>query len=379
MSLWPTDQLFRTPATYPAPGFEAEGVRALFYEGLPWRGRPTRIFAWYGAPPHAPGERLPAMVLVHGGGGTAFPDWVRLWMERGYAALAMDTCGGVPSWRETPYSSPCWPRHAHSGPAGWGNFAQAHLPPEEQWAYHAVAAVVLGHSLLRSFPEVDPSRIGVTGVSWGGVLTCLAAGLDPRFAFAAPVYGCGCLGGASVGLTALAGVERAKVERWLELWDPATLLPQAAMPMLWVSGTNDLAFPLDSLQASYRLPQGARHLAIRVRMPHAHGGPGEKPPEIHALAEALCRGGAPLPVITGQGREGRQAWVTFASATPPARAELNYTRALGHWTDRFWNTAPATLEGTTVHAQLPAGTTVYFFNLFDDHDRVTSSEHVELA
>ena len=39
MTLWPTDVLFRTPALDPAPGFEAEGVRALFYEGLPWRGR----------------------------------------------------------------------------------------------------------------------------------------------------------------------------------------------------------------------------------------------------------------------------------------------------------------------------------------------------
>jgi hypothetical protein len=36
------------------------------------------------------------MVLIHGGGGTAFADWVRLWTGRGYAAIAMDLCGCVP-------------------------------------------------------------------------------------------------------------------------------------------------------------------------------------------------------------------------------------------------------------------------------------------
>ena len=43
----------------------------------------------------------------------------------------------------------------------------------------------------------DRGRVEVearsTGVSWGGYLTCIASSLDPRFAFAAPVYGCGAL------------------------------------------------------------------------------------------------------------------------------------------------------------------------------------------
>ena len=171
---FPIDALFTTPRSHPAPGFEADGVRALFFESLPWLGRQTRVFAWYGAPQATAGEKFPAMVLVHGGGGTAFPDWVRHWNARGYAALAMDTCGGVPTWNERPYSRKPWPRHEFSGPVGWGrdpeSFAPG-LPPGDQWPFHAVAAVLLGHSLLRSFPEVDPARIGLSGISWGGYLT----------------------------------------------------------------------------------------------------------------------------------------------------------------------------------------------------------------
>ena len=49
------------------------------------------------------------------------------------------------------------------------------------------------------------------------------------------------------------------------------------MPWLWVTGSNDFAYTMDALQRSYRLPKGLRHLCIRLRMPHGHGGAGRKP------------------------------------------------------------------------------------------------------
>ena len=39
------------------------------------------------------GRKFPAVVLVHGGGGKAFPQWVAKWAEEGYAAIAMDLGG----------------------------------------------------------------------------------------------------------------------------------------------------------------------------------------------------------------------------------------------------------------------------------------------
>ena len=71
------------------------------------------------------------------------------------------------------------------------NFAESEA--NQMWTYHAVAAVVRGHSLLASRPEVDSSRIGITGISWGGYLTCIVAGIDDRLKVAVPVYGCGFL------------------------------------------------------------------------------------------------------------------------------------------------------------------------------------------
>ena len=77
-TMWNLEKLSQPPQTYPAPDWKEAGVEALFYDGLPWKGKPTRAFAWIGMPAHAPGEKVPAMVLVHGGGGTAFADWLRL-------------------------------------------------------------------------------------------------------------------------------------------------------------------------------------------------------------------------------------------------------------------------------------------------------------
>jgi dienelactone hydrolase len=373
---WDLAVLGKPPATDPASEPKAKDVRSLYYEGPPFQGKPTRVFAYYGTPKLAAGKPVPAMVLIHGGGGTAFDAWVRLWNSRGYAAIAMDLCGCLPIGT---YGH--WQRHPAGGPPGWGGFDQLDWPARDQWTYQAVADVLLAHSLLRSLPEIDRDRIGVTGLSWGGYLTCIVAGVDPRFRFAVPVYGCGFLGDDSAWLGQFKQLGPEKAGRWLSWWDPSVYLRQAKMPMLWVTGTNDFAYPMDSLQRSYHLPTGPRTVCLRVRMPHGHGGAGENPAEIHALADALLQGGMPLVKITGQGRQGEQAWATYAAASPLERAELNFTCDLGVWQKRKWETTAARIDALhhRVTAQLPAGVTTYYFNLIDRRQLIVSTEHEELA
>jgi dienelactone hydrolase len=403
---WDMAKLSQPPATYPAPGFEAEIARpatpalqrsiasatspaqsspapapdsapqhihALFFDGLPWHGKPTRVFAFIGMPEHKPGDKVPGMVLVHGGGGTAFAEWVKLWTSRGYAAIAMDTCGCTPGGEQAKR-----PRHEHGGPPGWGGWDQTDEAVEDQWSYHAVADVVLAHSLLRAQSDVDTDRTGVTGISWGGYLTCIVAGVDDRFRFAVPVYGCGFLGDNSTWLPNFAKMGKEKAGEWLDLWDPSRYLPRAKMPLLWVDGTNDFAYPLDSLQKSYRLPTGPRTLCTRVRMPHGQG-PGATPEEIRAFADSILKNGAPLARITGQGREGDRIWAAFESRTPITKAEINFTEDSGAWKERKWETLPAEIvaEQHKASAPIPAGAKVFYLNLIDERGLVVSSEHIE--
>jgi dienelactone hydrolase len=363
-------------------GEEKDGVQSLFYEGLPWRGRRTRIFAYCGVPQaDAP---VPGIVLVHGGGGSAFAPWVKLWNRRGYAAIAMDTCGCISGGGHMNHT-----RHEHGGPAGWGGFDHIDDPIEEQWCYHAVAAAIAGHSLLASSPGVDAQRIGTTGISWGGFLACILAGIDPRLRFAAPVYGCGFMDNGPIWAKQDQEGERAR--RWLALWDPCHYLPAARMPMLWLTGTNDFAFPMNAWQKSYRLPKGPRRLSLRLGLAHGHQGPGENPPEILAFADSITRGGRPLPELTvptsanpgpepaGEAIPAGPLVCRFAG--PLVRAELIYTTTTGPWIDRRWSVVDADIDPAAgiLSACAPGGVTACYFSGIDDRGLISSSEHLEAA
>lgn len=376
---WDIDHLATVPTTFPASEMQQDGVQSLYFEGVPFQGKPTRVFAYLGVPSIPEGGSVPAMVLVHGGGGTAFADWVRLWVSRGYAAIAMDLNGQLPVGS---YDS--WPRHEWAGPVGicspgQGGMDQTEWPLPDQWGYHAAAAVIRAHSLLRAQPGVDSSRIGLTGISWGGYLTCLSAGVDKRFRFAVPVYGCGFLGENSCWLPKFEQIGTEKAEYWLRHWDPSQYLPHVQMPMLWVTGTNDFSYPMDSLQKSYRLPPSPRTLCIRVEMPHAHGGPGENPLEIHLFAEQQLNNGLPLPRILEQKIAGKTVTLSYETSTPIVTAELTFTRDTGPWLERKWQVLPLEVPTTTneVTTTLSDDITVFYINLIDDCGALMSSEHVE--
>ncbi len=371
-TLWDLKQLSVPPQVFAAPGFDEEGVRPLFFQGMPWHGRPTHVFAWYGSPAHGGPVRLPAVVLVHGGGGTAFANWVKLWNSRGYAAIAIDTCGSVP----VSAGNNTWKRNPGGGPPCWdASFDQLDWPKSDQWTYQAVSDIILANSLLRSFPEVDPHRVGITGISWGAYLTTIVASIDSRFRFAVPVYGCGFLGEDSYWLPKFKEIGEVKAQEWLGLWDPSVYLRRARMPFLWVDGTNDQFYPLDSLRKSYLLPRGMRFLSIHLRMPHNHE-EGEKPEEIRAFADQILQSGTPLAAVRSAIRKGQSVSVSYRSEMPIRSAELNYTTDNGAWRKRQWNTiiAKPDLLKHKATATLPKKCTAYFFNLVDQRGLIVSSE-----
>lgn len=375
--LFSAAEMSRIPATFPAEEGQVEGLEAFYYEGVPYRGQPTRVFAYYGVPATRESDRnekLPAMVLIHGGGGTAYADWVRLWNQRGYVALAMDNCGAIPVRVDN-----AWKRHEFAGPLGWNHsFYQTEEPLADQWAYHAVAGAVLGHNWLRSRPEVDPDRIGLTGISWGGYLTCIIAANDPRYRFACPVYGCGYLHINSWNLGIFKELGPEKTARWGNQWDPSVWLPHAKMPFLWVNGTNDFAFPTDSWTASAHLPPGPRTLCLRVRMPHAHGPAGEAPAEIHHYANAILRQEPPLARIVTESHDETSVWATYDSPLPLTKAELAFTLDRGDWQNRVWDIRPAEIDPDQrrVKSTIPPGATACYLNLFDERDCAVSTELV---
>lgn len=357
------------PATFDAAPIQSTSpeIRALYFEGLPYKGKPTRIFAWMGIPSDAGKAPVPGIVLVHGGKGTAFEEWVKLWVDRGFAAIAMDTCGALP----VPADADPRPRHDHAGPPGWGGFEQINEPIGDQWTYHAVGAILAAHSLLRAQPGVDSSRIGITGVSWGGYLTCLAAANDPRFVFAAPVYGCGFLD-QTVFAKRLAEATGEARERWLDLWDPAGHLAKVRIPILWVNGTNDAFFFPPAWQASHRLvPPELRTLVLLPALPHNQQ-TGSTLREVGVFADSVVRGGRPLPRITSALREDRL--LTVRCHGQVESAELWWTGDAGPWPERNWRSLPAEVRPDAITVHIPAEATFAFLNLKDDRGCTVSTD-----
>ena len=374
---WNIEALGRVP---PATWGEWSGrVRPVYYEGEPLAGKPTRVFACYARPEKVEG-RLPAMVLVHGGGGKAFAEWAELWARRGYAALAMDLAGCGPDGKRLPNGGP-----PQDDNAKFRDFTDDEV--RQMWTYHAVAAAIRGHSLLASLPEVDPRRIGITGISWGGYLTCIIAGVDGRLKVAVPVYGCGFLHENSVWLGRLDQMKPQQRQRWVRHFDPSQYLPGVRCPILFTNGTNDFAYPLDSYRKSYRLVPGRVDLRIEVRMPHGHP-QGWAPQEIGLYVDSVLTGGDPLPRLeamktTGKepGKESgkRTASALFSAKVPVVRGQIHWTHDTGPWQDRHWSSADARIGRDTVEAELPAKRPiVYYLSVTDRRGAMVSTEHADL-
>ncbi len=328
-----TTTAFAQTVDFPIPGEvrswdiperTTNGVKAVWIENVPWHGKPTRFFAYYSLPEGATAEKkVPGIVLVHGGYGTAFHTWVKLWNDRGYAAIAMDNCGGIPGEKNHMAEHP---RHEWSGPNGWGRFEDEALPPEEQWVYHAIECVIRSNTFLRNLPEVDASRIGVTGISWGGFLTSLVCGADPRFAFAVPVYGCGNLRRHSVFSPSVG-------ERWESLWNPVKYAKRCRIPTLWCTGTNDYFFPLDSFEET-AFATGMPLFSIKLRMKHGHPPEGD-PPEISAFADSIVKGAPKL----NERKVVRREWL-YTTSENPVWKERSFdlsSEKPQKWTIRFEN------------------------------------------
>ncbi len=351
------------PVVYPADGFVAEGaLKPIFFEGLPWKGKPTRVFAWLGLPEKRAGK-VPGIVLVHGGGGTAFKEWVKKWNDHGFAAISIAVEGQTdrrsPTEPKTKSNPTGWERTAWAGPQRDGIYGDLAEPLADQWMYHAVADTVLANSLLRSLLEVDASRVGVCGISWGGVITATVVGIDPRFAFGIPIYGCGALDRAPNQY----GRALENQALYREVWEPLLRLPRATMPLLWITGPRDVHFPLEIQQTCYRAAPGPRMVAVPFDMKHGHA-PGWNPPDSYAFARAVVDTGRPWAREVAQDRRDGLARVEFAVTRPLQRAMLVFKRGAD------WEQAPAELAVTTgratAAAKIPSDITAYYFNLVAD-------------
>jgi autotransporter-associated beta strand protein len=350
----------------------AGDLKIIYYDVLDYAGNPTRACAWIGVPSGASAvSPVPGMVLVHGGGGTASQAWVQKWTERGYAAISIAVEGqtnvlATQAEKDAGLASGKWLKHAMAGPRRSSLYTDSPDTITDQWMYHAVADTVLANSLLRSLPEVDATKVGLSGYSWGGVITSTVIGIDNRFMFAIPTYGCG----HKYDSRNYYGANLANNESYKQVWDPMVRIANATMPVLWLSWPEDPHFLMDSLAYTYYGAPGTRMVSLRPSM--GHGGNFDSP-EYYDYADDMVSGAGPWSVQQSINLTGNTATVVFHSTKTLNTASLVYT--IGNdeitggidinliWTEIAADSLVESPTGTwTVTATLPAGVTGWFVN-----------------
>jgi len=199
--------------------WEQDGVvlKVLRYRVGIFNGQKAMMAAVYGYPKG--GEKLPALVQIHGGGQFAQFQAPLSNAKRGYATISIAWAGrlAAPDYQVDPDAVKLYWEGKTNAPryritTDWGAIDAYHSPsryPENNFVLnppsdHSIDPVASPRNsgwfpctmaarraltFLEQQPEVDAERLGVYGHSMGGKLTVLTAGTDARVKAAAPSCG----------------------------------------------------------------------------------------------------------------------------------------------------------------------------------------------
>ncbi len=247
LGLWPLPE--KTPLKATVTGTLERGdvvIEKLHYQSRPGLYVTANLYrpkASGGA-----GPRRPAILYVcgHSGRGrdgnkTAFQDHGLWFASNGYVCLIVDTLqlGEIPGIHHGTYREGRWWWHDRGyTPAG-----------VECWNG------IRGIDYLCSRPDVDPDKIGVTGISGGGATTVWLAAADDRVKAAVPVSGMSDLESYVTNKVINGHCDCMFVYNTYR-WEWTTILALfAPKPLLFANSDNDRIFPMD----------GNRRIIARLR------------------------------------------------------------------------------------------------------------------
>lgn len=263
------------------------------YTSIIHNGEPMRIHAIYAVPlSAAKSEKVPAIVMTHGKFGQIMriderqPEsspnrWgdPRYWAavkdlaKAGYAVMYFEwnpdpaiKAGPLPAGAPEPQYSTF----------GSLDFSKDWFQPGNDWRdglfYQAMMAGRRATSWVAARPEVDATRIGATGASFGGIFSSLLAAIDLRIKAVAPtVYATG-FGPEERGYNSLSPKKFTpeQIQDWKSRFDSEVLLAQRAqpLPILYSVATNDPAFTILKAARHYRALPEPKQILIAPNQGH---------------------------------------------------------------------------------------------------------------
>lgn len=333
---------------------------------IPESGEKVVCYGILHRPVEAKGPR-PGVLVCHGGGASAdkVAGFSMGWAKRGYVSFCQDEPGIGPE-NVQPHTSGPWTKN------NWGRFT-VEPDPRCSILFDGVASALNGLRFLRSQPDVDKSKIGVTGGSWGGYMTTMVAGLaGDRVTAAFCVYGCGFYELGSAWRNGLIGFSEQHRETWLEHLDSGRRAHNMKAAYFTTPATNDWFFWPPAVMATWNEISSPKNIAWSPNDSHVITFPGgARGPqkietwvnrtymEIPFMAYHLEGKGqafnkcAPDPDAT---RDGAEVRVRFRVEGPRAVKTARVYHSYGEqpWRMRWWEDVEAkALGGGLYEANVP--------------------------
>lgn len=376
LSLWDFSTLSGIEPEVRDAGYTYDGnenIKAVYFEGAQYNGENTEIFAYIGTPEtEMPAGGYPAVVLVHGGLGRAFPDWVKLWTDRGYVAIAPSVDANITDSSNS--------NIAAANPKGGPNISitvSDMQNPENSWEYISVANLIFCHNILLAREDVNSGKTGITGISWGSYLMCIAVGVDNRFSFGIPVYGAGFMDeDVSGALAGIFSMDDEHLKLYRERFDPAAYMKRADLPMLWLAGADDASFSVACNQKCADLNAGNNSFSWREKLIHGQQpGDGSGLPEIFAFADSVVFGKEEmLRLDEGEFSDGKIRMQAL-NDVGISHAEVYYSSyPLEYWHDsgNVWSRAAVVVDGKNLSAEIPGDALFAFIKATDSNGYIVS-------
>lgn len=232
-------------------------IEEVTFSSRKFNGLPTRIFGYFCYPANLK-HPLPAILIVHGGGGSASLALSTKWARQNYATLSIDLPGKGFNRRKS----------RSTGPDMDVPILLKTSDLYSNYLVHAVAAARNAITYLSRREEVDPDRIGMIGLSWGGVITLLTNGQENRLKAAVNVFGAGYIPEGCTWQDRFSSLPENAVRAWYDFLDPKNFLATQGSPILFMTGTNDHCYYLPTFQKSYEEVKAQKNLWLIANSRH---------------------------------------------------------------------------------------------------------------
>lgn len=232
---------------------------------------------------------VPCVIYLNGhwpsldGAKTGLQDRYLWYPAHGFALLVIDPVG----FGEIPGV------HAGTNRLNWWHWLSLGYTPAGVEVWNAMRGV----DWLATRPEVDSTRIGVTGISGGGVMTQFLAALDDRISVAVPSCSTYTLGSqAALGDLLVQQCDCTYYPNVYGIDFPEILALSAPKPLLILGGRKDLIFPPVGFRAAfqrtrriYELMAESGQTVNRLRLIESNHGHTDPPLFLQAARQWMCQ------------------------------------------------------------------------------------------